>query len=73
MVTVICKHFEAAGAQLVPGMVVDSSSWRNEGIMLEQRRIRLATDSEREAFYGGDSRLPRASEVKPKQPTAKAR
>jgi len=53
--------------------VVDSSSWRNEGLMLEQRRIRLATDPEREAFYGGDSRLPRAPEVKPKQPTAKAR
>jgi len=25
MITVVQKHFEAAGAQLVPGMVVDSS------------------------------------------------
>jgi len=72
MITVATKHFEAMGRQIEPGMVVDSSTWRNEGLMLEQRRLRLATDPEREAFYAGDSRLSRAPEPKTKHKTARA-
>lgn len=50
MITVVCKHFDAGAEKLVPGMIVDSSNWRNEPLMLEQRRIRLATDAEKEEF-----------------------
>lgn len=51
MITVVQKHMEAMGQQLAPGAVVDSSAWTHEGKMLEQRRLRLATDQERESFY----------------------
>lgn len=50
MITVVQKPFEGEGRQLESGEVVDSSSWRNEGRLINTRHLRPATESEVEDF-----------------------
>ena len=51
MITVVQKHLEANKTNMKPGTIVDSSGWRNEALLIEQRRLRLANDTEKKDFY----------------------
>ena len=72
MITVTTRVLEANGQILKPGTIVDSSGWLHEGKMLEQRRIRLATDAEKAVFYGEPVPESAAAPGTPKTTTAPA-
>lgn len=46
MLTIVTRTFEASGKQLEIGELVDSSTWRHEAALIEQRRLRPATEEE---------------------------
>ena len=46
MITVVTKSFETQGQVLPAGEVVDSTTWRNEGRLINCRFLREATESE---------------------------
>lgn len=46
MITVVMRPFDGPDGRLISGQLIDSSEWRNEHLLLDQRYLRPATEVE---------------------------